>query len=546
MNGDARTALDIFSDGNNTTNYDDDDDDDTNHPNLIETLFARGKVCAKSGRFVELVTRVVPPALRISRSVADLERCKMLCMSSVMMRHRRSDEKEIDDEKEISARESLLKMFLLLLLQQEEQREKEKEEKKKKTLSGRLLEEGGYWFRLSEDVLRYAKDRVDLGRAMEKKKTTKKSHHHSRDGSEEEEEEEEEQVVHAKMFDDVFPPSMLNVMRKQFADVASPFWTQHDYFNPEKKRQFFSYVHDVTVDGGEDTRSRFSNTMDVVIEYAKRVAGRAFPRVLTEATRAEWWCHNRAHCEGHQMHFDSDDEGINGLRHPICSVVVFISANGETTTGTAKGEENEKDDDEKNASKRRKKTDSRRERFVGGPTLVTTQRDGDQKNTNFNEIRGYLAYPKTNRCVVFDGELLHGVVPGRGLNAFADSNIEGNSASSSPPPLPTRTTLMIAFWDKIEVRGSFGSIGSARAFPTFEQVKDEKAHWRHLFNFDDDDHNDDGVNGGGIRDRNDIEKRAMRAPEMLPIPIEKVWHPLNDAAKEMTSLPNYDKCFQGF
>jgi len=521
------------------------DDDD------VEKLFSRGKVCAKSGRFVELVTRVVPVLLRSTRTVADIERCKMLCMSSVMHHkhhHRDDDDDEmVVDEKEVSARESLLKMFLLLLLQEEE-KEKEKEEKTKtkKTLSRRLLEEGGYWFRLSEDVLRYAKDRVDLGRAMETTTTTRSLH--SRDksgGGGGEEEKEEEEVVHAKMFDDVFPPSMLNVMRKQFADVASPFWTQHDYFNPAKKRQFFSYVHDVTVDGGEDTRSRFLNTMDVVIEYAKRVAGRAFPRVLTEATRAEWWCHNRAHCEGHQMHFDSDDEGINGLRHPICSVVVFISANGETTTGTAKEEENEKDD-ERNASKRRKKNDSRRERFVGGPTLVTTQRDGDQKNTNFNEIRGYLAYPKTNRCVVFDGELLHGVVPGRGLNAFADSNIDENSALP-PPPLPTRTTLMIAFWDKIEVRGSFGSIGSARAFPTFEQVKDEKAHWRHLFNIDDDgDDDDDGVNGRGIRDGNDIEKRAMRAPEMLPIPIEKVWHPLNDAAKEMMSLPNYDQCFQGF
>ena len=49
---------------------------------------------------------------------------------------------------------------------------------------------------------------------------------------------------------------------------------------------------------------------------------------------------------------------------------------------------------------------------------------------------------------MFDGELLHGVVPGRGLNAFINNDSYTDEKST---PLPTRTTLMIAFWDDIEV-----------------------------------------------------------------------------------------------
>ena len=123
------------------------------------------------------------------------------------------------------------------------------------------------------------------------------------------------------------------------------------------------------------------------------------------------------------------------------------------------------------------------------------------------------------------------------MNAFINNDSYTDEKST---PLPTRTTLMIAFWDDIEVRGSIGSIGSARAFPTYQQVKDEKAHWRNLFNIE------DKEESGVIQDRTEIEKRALRAPEMYLVPVEKVWHPLNDIAKEMITLPNYDRCFQGF
>ena len=34
--------------------------------------------------------------------------------------------------------------------------------------------------------------------------------------------------------------------------------------------------------------------------------------------------------------------------------------------------------------------------------------------------------------------------------------------------------------------------------------------------------------------------------EAFPVPINKVWFPIDEDAKELKSLPSYDQCFQGF
>ena len=65
--------------------------------------------------------------------------------------------------------------------------------------------------------------------------------------------------------------------------------------------------------------------MDAVVRRVWRVACAAFPKAK-EATTAEWWAHCRPHGSGHQLHFDSDDEGKGGvIRHPICSAIVFVT-----------------------------------------------------------------------------------------------------------------------------------------------------------------------------------------------------------------------------
>lgn len=49
---------------------------------------------------------------------------------------------------------------------------------------------------------------------------------------------------------------------------------------------------------------------------------------------AEWWAHCRRHPAGHQLHFDSDDEGAGGVRNPIVSTVVYLT--GETPVATVR------------------------------------------------------------------------------------------------------------------------------------------------------------------------------------------------------------------
>merc|ERR1711959_622940 len=106
---------------------------------------------------------------------------------------------------------------------------------------------------------------------------------------------------------------------------------------------------------------------------------------------AEWWCHSKPHCAGHLLHFDQSDDA----QTPAVSTVLYLSAEG-----------------------------------VGGPTLVTEQAMADKRLAP----RGWLCRAKENRLLLFDGSLLHGVVPGAGAPQC------GSSASTAP----RRVTLMVA------------------------------------------------------------------------------------------------------
>jgi hypothetical protein len=61
--------------------------------------------------------------------------------------------------------------------------------------------------------------------------------------------------------------------------------------------------------------------------------------------------------------------------------------------------------------------------------------------------------------VVFDGEVLHGVVPGKGVVKEAEEAEEAEEGEGRGE----RTTLMFAFWEDIRPRE--GGIGAARLIP---------------------------------------------------------------------------------
>jgi hypothetical protein len=79
---------------------------------------------------------------------------------------------------------------------------------------------------------------------------------------------------------------------------------------------------------------------------------------------------------------------------------------------------------------------------TGGPTLIT-----DQTIQNSRASKGWLALPRTNRLVCFDGRLLHCVLPGAG---------------ASPAPNARRTTFMAAFWEGVLIRHPEGVVHNHR------------------------------------------------------------------------------------
>ena len=349
--------------------------------------------------------------------------------------------------------------------------------------------------------------------------------------------------VPVRAFDGAVSPGTLARLRRVFAP-DSAFWEEHGYH--EEGCGFFSYAHDLT-ESPERFLSRSanaspSNLMEAVIARVRAVASLAFP-AAAEATAAEWWAHSRPHASGHQMHFDSDDEGIplnpagsrggssRFIRHPICSAVVFVTGG------------------------------------IGGPTLVTDQRD-DAKRLARN---GWLVAPVAGRVAVFDGECLHGVVPGRG---FVSSRSESNESDARRDDddeeralvEPRRVTLMVAFWKNVEIRGTrtramsgsgtkaVGSFprGSARPFPdplafleNDPSAPSNGVSWPRAFAVDDAFLEETRKQTSSVA--------AAAAKEVPAVPAAAVWEDV-DAERNascfpslsvtaLRSLPAYDACF---
>jgi len=296
--------------------------------------------------------------------------------------------------------------------------------------------------------------------------------------------------VPARAFDDALPEAMLEKLRSVFGP-QSLFWQEHRYSCLSKCASedvgYFSYTHELS-------ERPCQNALDVIIRHILNCALPHFPD-LKDARFAEWWAHCRPHASGHQMHFDSDDEGIGGARHPICSCVSYIQ-----------GDE-----------------------AVGGPTLVTTQRLGDKSLAS----HGGLIFARPGRLCVFDGSVLHGVVPGRGPAPAADR-----------PDEQRRVTWMVAFWRDVAIRpfGPDGLPGSSRPLPdpSAPLVGGGRTYtWHQALKLDED----------------TAASLAVGLPPKLkavdPVPLPRIWEPVcgeatpDDVAKEKCeTMPDYNLCFQ--
>ena len=203
-----------------------------------------------------------------------------------------------------------------------------------------------------------------------------------------------------RAFDDALSISSFEHLKSTFS-IDSSYWSSHNYndgSSPDATPSpYFSYVVDV---------AELDETTDATLLAIKELfckCSRDVTSAIAGASQIEFWAHKRPHSSGHQFHFDSDNEGCGGEepKHPIASAVLYLT-----------GEQ------------------------VGGPTLVTPQRPNSRKCAS----EGWLVFPKTNRLSCFDGSVLHGVVPGKGVAAGG-----------------LRITLMFAFWkEDIRVRVNEG------------------------------------------------------------------------------------------
>ncbi|CAM9094687.1 unnamed protein product [Phaeothamnion confervicola] len=189
-----------------------------------------------------------------------------------------------------------------------------------------------------------------------------------------------------------------------------------------------------------------------------------FPQVR-DAIGAEWWAHSRVGGGGHGLHFDTDEAGLRSchtVRHPAVSSVLYLSRGGGGSShgGGASGGGGSSDSgckDGRSSSGGDTALDAALPASSDGhgPTLITDQR------LNLSPAKtAWLAWPRENRLCLFDGALLHGVLPALppALPPYGEANNGGGIGSSGVGNGAAeekedhgaggerRLTLMIGWW----------------------------------------------------------------------------------------------------
>lgn len=315
------------------------------------------------------------------------------------------------------------------------------------------------------------------------------------------------------ILDNFLHPHELQHLQRVFQDPSASYWTDHSY-QVEPPSPYFSYVLNLQKrphqHGGGGGGGGFIAQLAQQIRQLPQLQAK-FPQ-LAQTQYVELWAHNRPHASGHQLHFDSDDEGRGGqIRNPVCSTILYLTTPDSTTTTTPSAA------------------------AAGGPSLVTNQRLTSQHLAT----KGWLAHPKPRRLVVFDGGVLHGVIPGKGVHPGR------------------RVTLMMAFWKHIEIRNG-STPGSARPFPspipTTSTTANSKTLSHKPIKHQKPVQEQQRIQKQWVIDlttnessTNVAPKRPTSLKEAPPISLSTVYETLKgDPWKAHMGMPEYEQVFQGF
>ena len=324
-----------------------------------------------------------------------------------------------------------------------------------------LLAENGYVARLSKDVLRYELpskgSEVDADIQNIPADIT---------------------TCPCRAYDGALSQEDLQILMNALCPLNASYWKDHSYcvYPPTP---YFSYVFDLkekTLKNLGALGNHVKNVQRLSSELIDSTDDGEVPKY------AEIWAHHRPHCSGHQLHFDSDNEGRGEVKHPLVSSIIYLSDEG-----------------------------------CGGPSLITDQRLGDTQLAQ----NGWLTHPKKNRLVLFDGSVLHGVIPGRGY-------VGGRH----------RVTLMVALWKDIRIRKG-DEPGAARPLPNISPGKNAGTVPQWFTNLT----RGDKKEGAG----SSKAKKQENSPKKIePIPLDCVFSTISGKKIKEGRLPAYDTVFQGF
>jgi tetratricopeptide (TPR) repeat protein len=244
-------------------------------------------------------------------------------------------------------------------------------------------------------------------------------------------------------FDNVLPLNLLQPLLEAFSP-SSTFWSEHSYPTEE----FFSY---------SCKKSDKPSLMSQIIKFLTPLIDSHFKdmKIASKCSSVEWWCHKRDQSSGfaHQLHFDLDENSLQTYKDDVVSQQMTDSKLSESKKDS---ETSLREDlhplvsavlylsEQKNAA----------------PTLVTDQ----TLDAGSVATQAWLCHPAENRLLLFDGKLLHGVVPF--LSPIEKKKHSALSGEASP-----RITIMMGFWAKdfnnIPSTGIPNKLGPNMAMPSF-------------------------------------------------------------------------------
>lgn len=257
-------------------------------------------------------------------------------------------------------------------------------------------------------------------------------------------EEKSDKVVRHQSPDGVIPKELYQRLCQVFAPKAA-YWQESDY----NHRGYYSYFHDKPKEKAEGESWKVDNLMDDVIW------NHLYPLLAnkkSEIVGAEWWVHTRAIQAnlGHNLHFDTDESLLaqeEQITHPIHSSVLYLTG-GKT----------------------------------GGATVVFDQTPDAEEVAS----KAWRCVPEDNSWMVFNGDLLHGVLPCPGVKKDKEEESGAESIKeqwvdpeADKEELPHRLTLMVGFWtrrvpDKMKEQPLYCPCGALPPRPSKEEKKKEE------------------------------------------------------------------------